>query len=703
MRWLSRAVLTAGVVCLLAGLFAGFVNREVIDSHQFARHVDAVRADPDVSRELGGLISDRLIAQNPELIALRPLVESAATATVSSPAFGSTIRATVAPLQEALVSGNDDQFVLRLADVGALVSAALVARSPQAEASLPSGLDVRLAQIGGQEFTSDLVGLAHLSTTLAWLLPLIGILLVAAASAVVGGRSREIAAALGRALMYVAGAATAIILVGGIVVSTQDPSTLGGAVVRATWGELDGPAWRAIAIAFSAGLVLWITQRPASTFRLAHTPARIRDYLLEVPTTARGLLLRAAVLIALGICVVTRPLTLVAVATVALGLVVIVSGLDDLVSGLRALWDERRDRPPSAAVRARWRSVGAISTGVALLSAVVLIGAWPAATGQPAISVVDPDSTACNGHDELCDRTYDQVSFPSTHNSMAAGDEPGWFLSEQPTGIIGQLDAGIRVFLIDSWYGQKTQRPGIVANTVETRQAALDEAEEAYGPSVVQAAVRLRDSLRLTPTGEARPYLCHGPCELGSTEWEPEMERVRDWMTAHPREVVTFFVQDVVTPADTAAVFQDAGLMPFMHTQQPGKPWPTLGSMVDSGRRLVVLMENHGGGSTYPWMLAGKTWVQDTPFHYTSKSQFTCAPFRGAPTAPLFLVNHWLSNYQSRVADGAVVNAEGVLLPRLEQCQKERKLVPNFVSVNNFDQGDLFASVDAINGFVPGG
>ena len=79
-----------------------------------------------------------------------------------------------------------------------------------------------------------------------------------------------------------------------------------------------------------------------------------------------------------------------------------------------------------------------------------------------------PDA-ACNGHEELCDRAYDEVAYPATHNSMSAAAEPGWFFPEQPDGIIAQLDYGIRVLLIDSWYGQRTDRRGIVATADKLR------------------------------------------------------------------------------------------------------------------------------------------------------------------------------------------------------------------------------------------
>jgi hypothetical protein len=187
----------------------------------------------------------------------------------------------------------------------------------------------------------------------------------------------------------------------------------------------------------------------------------------------------------------------------------------------------------------------------------------------------------------------------------------------------------------------------------------------------VQSALRIRDSLNLTPSGPVRPYLCHALCELGSTEWEPLMVQVKGWLDQHPREVVTFIVQDQVSPADTAALVERAGLKPYVHTPKPGEPWPTLEEMISSGHRVVFLLENASGGPDAPWLIDSRQAVQDTPYSFTKASQFSCERFRGPADAPLFLINHWLSNFDSRVTDAAKVNAEDLLLPRVRECEDE--------------------------------
>jgi hypothetical protein len=285
---------------------------------------------------------------------------------------------------------------------------------------------------------------------------------------------------------------------------------------------------------------------------------------------------------------------------------------------------------------------------------------------------------------------------------MSAADEPGWFFAEQPDGIISQLDHGIRALLVDSWYGQRTQRPGIIANTDHSRAEALAEAHVSFGAATLRSALRVRDALDLTPQGPVEPYLCHALCELGSTPWLPVMRQVHTWLAAHPREVVTFFVQDTVSPADTAEVFGKAGLLSSVYTptaaDAAAQRWPTLEQMIDSGQRVVVLMENHSGGTTYPWLLDGFRWTQETPFLFRHPSQFSCRANRGGPDSSLFLLNHWITDKKSEVSNATAVNARGVLLPRAEHCEEQRGLLPTFVAVDFYDRGDLFRVVDTLNG-----
>ena len=192
--------------------------------------------------------------------------------------------------------------------------------------------------------------------------------------------------------------------------------------------------------------------------------------------------------------------------------------------------------------------------------------------------------------------------------------------------------------------------------------------------------------------------MCHGLCETGSTSFLDTLEQLRGWMVANPDEVVTLFIEDHVDSSLIAADVEAAGLLDFVYDPSTGDPWPTLGEMIRSGKRLVVMVEEGNGGAAAPWLVNGFEHTRDTPYTFPTVESFSCDPNRGPDDAPLLLLNHWLSGFRNLVSDAQLVNASDVLLPRAQQCQEERGSIPNFVAVNYVALGDVYDVVDELNG-----
>ncbi|GAA4753836.1 hypothetical protein GCM10023350_43950 [Nocardioides endophyticus] len=676
---MKRSILIClGTLLVAVGVVAGVVNREVLDADRFASHVDAVRSDPDVARQVAVLLTDRLLEQQPDLVAVRPLIESTAASVVASPALGPVVRTAVAPLYDALVLGDSDAVVLRLADVAAVVIGIVAAAAPEVNATIPADLDVLLSDFGGHEYSPHAIDSAHLVQILSWLGPLLGLLVLAGSARF---RVRAAARATGVGVTAAGLVVAGLLVVAGVLAGRGDTGTLDGAVRNAVWGELVGAFWVAAALTVALGGLLTVAAGISSRPQLSLE--RVRAFF----DPAAGLLTltaHAAVVVALGVALVLQPVRVVTAALVAVGAVLIIVGAGSLLVALVRGLDHRRT----------W----GIGAAVALVVGIVVV----ALPSDHDLAAAGPTpGAACNGHVELCDRAYDEVAYPATHNSMAAASE-GWFFPEQPDGIVDQLDHGVRALLIDSWYGRGTDRAGVIANTDEDRAAAVAEARQSFGDAAVASALRLRNAVGLTPRGPVGVYLCHGLCELGATPWLESLREVRTWLDAHPREVVTLFVQDQVSPADTAELIEQAGLLPSVYTPADDGDWPTLGAMIASGKRLVVLMENEGGGTAYPWLLPGFEQSQDTPFLFRRPAQLgspgSCAANRGNPDASLFLLNHWITDKSAEVTNAERVNASDVLLTRARECEGERGLLPNYVAVDFYDRGDLFDVVDELNG-----
>ena len=689
-RWSWGCTVLASVL-LLFGILAGLVNRNVLDGPQFAGHVDAVRRDPAVASQVGQAITRRVLQVDPDLIALRPLVEAAATSLAGSPAFSGVVMASARQAHAFFTDENPDQVTVRLADVGSALGGILPAISPGAAARVPPDLQVTLVSISEQSFADRTIHLTRVVGLLSWLLPLLALLAFAAGIGLSPQRFRA-TVRTGWATMGVGLGIGIVALAASVAASRADESSFSGAFLAASWREVGSSLWWAATITVVAGALL-IAAASAYVPQLDFVAQgrRLWTTVTRRPERRWVILLRGLALVVVGGVAVLHPIAFVRVLVILVGFAFLVAGVGEISAGSGA---ERAAPRDLRTRRRRWLPVVVMGVAVALVVTLVTVEAQRA---DRQIDLVASTSTACEGHVELCSRPYNDVAFAATHNSMAAADEPGWFIPEQPTGLVGQLNDGVRALLIDTWYGQRSSTGNIVVTAQRSYAGALAQAEQEFGPEVVASAVHLRDTFA-SGAGPVRPYLCHGLCEIGATDWLQDMVRVRAWLAAHPREVVTFIIQDTVTPADTAKVFKDSGLLPYVHTQRPGQPWPTLGQMIDSGHRLVVMMERRGGGPTYPWMLSAFDWVQDTPYTNPTAEDLSCRLNRGSASHPLLLINNWVSSFQGLISNARKVNAYDVLWPYVERCRERRGQIPNFIAVNYYDLGDTFRVVDQLNG-----
>lgn len=263
-------------------------------------------------------------------------------------------------------------------------------------------------------------------------------------------------------------------------------------------------------------------------------------------------------------------------------------------------------------------------------------------------------SLPCNGHVTLCDRPFDEVVFPGTHNSHSAIDE-GFppVNANQQHGIAQQLADGIRVMLIDVY---------------------PDEAD----PSVV--------------------LMCHGPCLLASTPHLEGLGAITGFLQDNPREVLTIIYEDHVEVDVLVQDFATTGADALVFTHEPGSPWPTLGEMVEADTRLVVTAETAGPPPAWLHNVWDEGW--DTPYNHPSIDAMSCDLNRGSSDQDLFLVNHWVNDGLGlpSASNARLANASDVLLTRAQDCAAQWDHAPNFLVVDFYATGDLFAVVDTLNG-----
>jgi hypothetical protein len=260
---------------------------------------------------------------------------------------------------------------------------------------------------------------------------------------------------------------------------------------------------------------------------------------------------------------------------------------------------------------------------------------------------------SCNGSRALCERRYDEVAYPTSHNAFSILEEC-CFARNQLVSMPEQMELGIRALMLDSHY---------------------------HEDGVTEGA-----------------FLCHTFCGLGP-RLKPLAEglaEVRAFLEAHPAEVLTLIFEDTIAVEDTRAAFEEAGLLDHVHTQPLGAPWPALRAMVEAGRRLVVFTDR-----TFPdgpaWYHDWRRYAVETPFSFASPEAFSCSDNRGDPAANLYILNHFITPADSFGVAANEVNQREPLFRRAVACWAETGRFPTFVTVDYANLGSVVEVAAMLN------
>ena len=679
-RLLTLLSLVTFVLGLLATLFV-FAEDRIFDADSFSTTAASTLTDPDVNAYLADEISAALISEAPDLAVAGPLLADLIGAGLESSTSTSVVRAAAAEAHRGVFTEDQSVFLLELSDLLVTIEASLAAIDPELADAIPDDLTTLAVDFSSGELTTDTVRLAETVRILTFVFLILFVICLIVIVEAESNRFRGFAR-MGLVLGAVGLTLVVTRAVGAEVLASYGEAGLQRDALRAAWnlvlGDLGTWGWALIGIgAFLAGLGWAVLTADAALDQIP----RLVDRLRQPPATTFGVLGRGVLGLIAATWAVLSPATFlhagIRVAGFALAIVTVAWMIRslDLTERLAAVKPEADDRH---SVRSM------VSRAYLPVGAIVLLGVIGAALLSRDATVAAADPNACNGHIELCDRRLDEVTIAMTHNSMSSIADD-FYLPNQLVDIEDQLDLGTRGLMLDTVYG-RTDADGNVLTSGDGPPADTLDAEA----SVAAEAIRERANEGLS---DEAVYFCHSLCEIGSLDAVTELIAIREWMERNPREVLVIIVQDGTEPADTAAMFESAGMVDMLLVQPPGAAFPTLGEMIDRNERIFVLVEEDASGAD--WLHPAFDLSQETPYSFGSVDEFVCVENRGDPASTMFLVNHFITLAR---ASNRTINDRDVLLDRAEQCAEERGLHPNLLAVDFISQGDVFAVVDELNG-----
>lgn len=290
-----------------------------------------------------------------------------------------------------------------------------------------------------------------------------------------------------------------------------------------------------------------------------------------------------------------------------------------------------------------------------MTQAVLSLLAW--SLGAHGLFVRQQQPATCNGYSELCDRSFGNVTFVAAHDSYAVSATD--IAANQDYNVTQQLNDGVRMLQL-----QAHNQTGTI-------------------------------------------QLCHTSCLLynGGT-LANYLSSVKTWMDANPDNVISLLIvnsYDNIPPSAYDSVFQSVGLASQAYAPPsaslPASGWPTLGSLISSGKNLVVFLTTEADFTTVPYIIDEFTNIWETAFDVTTTT-FDCSVNRtnGDVSTQMYLINHFLDeNFLTDdipVPDKAAANVTngvsgvGSLGQQVQTCVQDYGRNPNFMLVDFYEYGN---------------
>jgi hypothetical protein len=685
---IAVVLIVLGGVSLVVGSLAVYADRNLLDADRFADRAVNSLDDESVRDVIGVTVADQLERNvDPDLIAVRPVVQAVVSGIADTSAFQGALRAGISQAHQVALGRGRDSAVVTVANLGVLADEALRRLSPRAAKQIPDGFDAVVTRISEAGPITDVVQVADDVSVLAVIAPALAVVLFVLAVLAAADRRRAllgvgIAISAAGALVVIAYAVGQAIAAGAVDDETDREA------VPAVWSSMLGDLRDAsLALCFGGAILAGAAASLTRPVDVPHALGRVRDALAWRPASRAGQVLRGAALLGAGVLILIWPRAALELAALALGLGLAFVGASELLAMIApSPAAEPSDEPEPVRRFGRPAAVGALA---AVAGTIVALIAFDDDTGKVAQA-----ARGCNGSQALCDMPLNEVSFPASHNAMSAADYPGYVFPMHVGTIPQQLADGVRGLLIDAYYGYPGRR--VFTDFERSPNKLIVQVRSQLGPDFLEAADRLRSTIAQPGGEESKLYLCHGFCELGAVPLVDALREIDAFIEEHPSEVLLINVEDYVDPEDIVRAFEESGLAEHAYDGPLGPDFPTLGEMVDSGEQVVVLAENRSGAA--PWYRSTYDYFQETGYAFKTPEEMDCSPNRGDADNPLFLINNWINtDPAAKPSNAAVVNARDFLLDRAHRCARRRGLVPNLVAVDFYDQGDLFGVTDALN------
>ena len=249
----------------------------------------------------------------------------------------------------------------------------------------------------------------------------------------------------------------------------------------------------------------------------------------------------------------------------------------------------------------------------------------------------------CNGTLELCDKRYNEVAYLTTHNAFNSKQD-SFLFPNQKSNIAEQLNNGVRGLMIDVY--------------------------DDNGSTVVYHAYKF----------------------LGSQPLSVYLNDIKYFLENNPNEIITIILESYTSSNAIEYEISKVGLLDYLHIQDVNSLWPTIQSMINSNKRLVIFSDKNDASEKQSW------------YHYlwdfaveNKYGEINCEFNRGSPENSLFIFNHFITSLTGNKDNANKVNSFKYLMNHITNCKDLKNKFPNFITVDFYEIGESIDVVSKLN------
>ncbi len=203
---------------------------------------------------------------------------------------------------------------------------------------------------------------------------------------------------------------------------------------------------------------------------------------------------------------------------------------------------------------------------------------------------------------------------------------------------------------------------------------------------------------------------CHSLCSVGRREPVTVFNNIISFLEKNPTELIVINFQmskNRPLPSEVWSLMKTINGMEERTYVHDGGQWPTMGTLISEGKQIVAFYHNGplcpGNTGCVPQIAEFFDYAKESEWELESVQEVmdvpqSCIPTRGVVgDKDFYSVNNFVTDFGPDPAASLILNEKLAVAKRLNDCENAVNSLPNFISIDFWQLGDVPLVTQVVN------